>query len=94
MVNVLAASHHGRENGFCPEVFNYCKPRAIVISDKPIEHETQLTHPNYRAVTADLGVRVRTTNKTRHVLTTRRDGWIQFDVEDDGGFFIDTEKQG
>jgi beta-lactamase superfamily II metal-dependent hydrolase len=93
-IKILVASHHGRQNGFCPEVFDYCKPRAIVISDKPIEHETQLTQPDYRAVTPASGVIVRTTGKTRHVLTTRRDGWIQFDVGDDGGFFIDTEKQG
>jgi beta-lactamase superfamily II metal-dependent hydrolase len=93
-VDILVASHHGRESGFCPEVFYYCKPQAIVISDKPIEHETQLTHPDYRAVTTDLGVRVRTTNKMRHVLTTRRDGTIQFDVFDNGTFYIDTEKYG
>jgi hypothetical protein len=93
-VNVLVASHHGRENGFCPEVFDYCKPQAIVISDKSIEHDTQLTHPDYRAVVPDLGVMVRTTGKRRHVLTTRSDGWIQLDVGENGSFTIDTEKSG
>jgi beta-lactamase superfamily II metal-dependent hydrolase len=93
-LDVLVASHHGRENGFWPDVFAYCKPSAILISDKLIEHETQLTHPDYRAVTQDGGVTVRTTGRTRHVLTTRRDGWIQFDVDGTGGFFIDTEKRG
>lgn len=93
-LDILVASHHGRENGFCPEVFNFCKPQAIVISDKPIEHETQLTVPNYRPVTTDRGVLVRTTGKWRHVLTTRRDGTIQFDVGDDGVFHISTEKSG
>lgn len=93
-VDVLVASHHGRENGFCPEVFNFCTPQAIVVSDKPIEHETQLTQPDYRAVTTDRGVLVRTTGKWRHVLTTRRDGTIQFEVGDDGIFHITTEKSG
>lgn len=93
-VKVLVASHHGRENGFCPEVFAFCQPWATVISDKPIEHETQLMQPDYRAVTRDEGVMVRTTGRRRHVLTTRRDGWIQFDVDDTGGFFVDTEKRG
>jgi beta-lactamase superfamily II metal-dependent hydrolase len=92
-VQILVASHHGRENGFCPEVFDYCKPQAIVISDKPIEHETQLTLPDYRTVTTDRGVLVRTTGKARHVLTTRRDGWIQFEA-DEGGFLVDTECNG
>lgn len=93
-VDVLVASHHGRENGFCAEVFDYCYPRAVVISDKPIEHDTQLMTPDYRQVVRDEGVHVRTTGRTRHVLTTRRDGWIQFTVDGTGGFFIDTECKG
>lgn len=92
-VNVLMASHHGRENGFCSEAFEICKPRAVIISDKSIVHDTQRT-PNYRPVVQDDGVVVRTTGKRRHVLTTRRDGWIQFEVDDSGGFFVDTECQG
>jgi beta-lactamase superfamily II metal-dependent hydrolase len=92
-IDILVASHHGRDNGFCPEAFDYCTPEAIVISDKPIQHETQLTLPDYRAVTTDRGVIVRTTRKKRHVLTTRRDGWIQFEVGDDS-FIIDTENHG
>lgn len=90
---VLVASHHGRDSGFCEEVFRYCRPRAVVISDKPIAHETQQTVPDYRAV-IDNGLLVRTTMKTRHVLTTRRDGWILFRVHGDGTFFIDTECHG
>lgn len=92
-VNVLMASHHGRENGFCAEAFEICKPRAVIISDKSIVHDTQRT-PDYRPVVQDDGVIVRTTGKRRHVLTTRRDGWIQFEVDDSGGFFIDTECRG
>jgi beta-lactamase superfamily II metal-dependent hydrolase len=91
-VSVLMASHHGRENGFCKELFNFCQPQAVVISDKSIVHDTQRT--DYRPVVRDAAVLVRTTGKRRHVLTTRRDGWIQFDVDDSGGFYIDTECQG
>jgi hypothetical protein len=93
-VDVLMASHHGRENGFCDEVFEICHPRAVVISDKPIIHDTQRTGPDYRAIVRDAGVVVKTTMKRRHILTTRRDGWIQFEVHGDGTFFIETEKQG
>jgi beta-lactamase superfamily II metal-dependent hydrolase len=39
-------------------------------------------------------VLVRTTGRSRHVLTTRRDGWIQLRVNSDGSFAIDTECQG
>src|SRR5205807_859845 len=75
-LDFLVASHHGRESGFYPELFDYCRPDAVIISDKPIEHDTQQMVPDYRAVIGR-GVPVRTSNKRRHVLTTRRDGWIQ-----------------
>ncbi len=91
--DVLVASHHGRESGYCADIFNYFTPSAVVISDKPIEHETQKMVPDYRKVVRDQGVRVRTTMKDRHVLTTRRDGWIQFTVTNDN-YTIDTEYRG
>lgn len=39
--NIFIASHHGRDNGYCSDVFNYCKPECIIISDKGIVHDTQ-----------------------------------------------------
>ncbi len=91
-LDMLVASHHGRENGFCREIFDYAFPQAIVISDKPIRHETQVGMvPDYRRVTREAGVYVETTGKRRHVLTTRRDGWIQIDVQENGVFTITTE---
>lgn len=91
--DILVASHHGRESGYCEDIFDYFTPSAVVISDKPIEHETQRTVPDYRRVVRDQGVRVRTTMKDRHVLTTRRDGWIQLAV-DNGNYTIETEYRG
>ena len=91
--DVLIASHHGRESGYCADIFNYFTPSAVVISDKAIEHETQQTVPDYRRIVRDQGVLIRTTAKVRHVLTTRRDGWIQFTVTNDA-YTIDTECQG
>ena len=94
---VLVTSHHGRENGYCDKVFNYCHPRAIVISDKAIVHDTQHTTQTYRQRVIECwpnGVFVKTTGKLRHVLTTRRDGWIQFVVNDSGDFEIYTESRG
>lgn len=92
--DILVASHHGRENGFCEEVFDHFTPRAVVISDKAKVHQTQETLPDYRRVVCDQGVQVATTAKRRHVLTTRRDGWIQFRVGSQGDFIIETEKRG
>ena len=94
---VLVASHHGRENGYCRALFDYCHPRAIVMSDKAIVHDTQGMTQTYRQRVIDHwpnGVLVATTGKQRRVLTTRRDGWIQFNVNDRGDFTIYTECYG
>ncbi len=40
-VNIFVASHHGRENGYCKEVFDYCTPWLVVMSDGLIQHDTQ-----------------------------------------------------
>lgn len=90
---ILMASHHGRESGYCEDIFKYFTPSCVVISDKPKVHKTQEMVPDYRKVVRQGGVRVRTTMKDRHVLTTRRDGWIVIDV-DDQGYTIDTEYHG
>lgn len=38
---IFFASHHWRENGYIQEIFNYCNPRIVIISDKEIIHSTQ-----------------------------------------------------
>lgn len=93
---ILVASHHGRENGFCEQVFSYLKPQAVVISDKSIVHSTQEFVPNYRNVVIPQdGIIVIGESKRRHVLTTRRDGDILFAVNpDDGGFRVYTAAAG
>ncbi len=90
---ILMASHHGRESGYCEDIFKYFTPLCVVISDKRKVYKTQEMVPDYRKVVRQGGVRVRTTMKDRHVLTTRRDGWIVIDV-DDQGYTIDTEYHG
>lgn len=74
-VNVFVASHHGRENGCCPEVFDICKPNLIVMSDKPIQYATQETINWYRQRASGAWVN----GEMRRVLTTRRDGRIRID---------------
>jgi beta-lactamase superfamily II metal-dependent hydrolase len=71
---VLVASHHGRENGCCGEIFHYCSPFYVVISDKGYMYDTQKTIPFYRGKVRGGPFR----GETRHVLTTRRDGRIGF----------------
>jgi hypothetical protein len=95
--SILVASHHGRENGYCEDIFCYCRQQAVIMSDKSIVHDTQLMARTYHNKIMSYnpnGVLVATTGKKRHVLTTRRDGHIHFDVDDRGNFTITTEKMG
>lgn len=71
-VNVFIASHHGRVNGYCEDVFNYCSPEIVLISDKEIVHETQkLTYANKAT-----GIPWNGGPERRFVFTTRSDGMI------------------
>lgn|GEM_PF-264091 len=78
-VNIFVASHHGREDGYCAEVFDHCKPDLVIISDGAIEYETQ-KEQRYRkhARGASVG------GEIRHVLTTRNDGTIT--IQPGGGW--------
>ena len=69
-VHVFIASHHGRENGYCREVFDYCSPSVVVFSDSPVKYATQQMASIYGSHASGVtfnGVK-------RHVLSTRNDG--------------------
>jgi beta-lactamase superfamily II metal-dependent hydrolase len=77
-VNVFVASHHGRENGCCEDLFSQTglKPAIVVISDSGIEYATQETVSWYRNRVTGINLN----GERRHVLTTRRDGRILIDA--------------
>lgn len=83
-VNIFVASHHGRESGYCEEVFNYCSPEIIVISDKEIVHDTQKQQYAKHAS----GVPCNGGPERRYVLTTRSDGMITITKSIGGGYHI------
>jgi beta-lactamase superfamily II metal-dependent hydrolase len=96
-IDVLVAAHHGHKSGYCAEVFDHCQPRVVVMSDKAIVDDPQKMANAYHYQVAKNhpnGVYVSTTSKRRHVLTTRRDGHIEFIVLDNGDFEIHTEYHG
>lgn len=73
--NILIAAHHGRENGYHPDIFNYCRPDVVIISDKEIMHGTQDgMAQQYAAHVKSDGILF--DGQRRKVLTTRRDGHI------------------
>ena len=73
-VNIFVASHHGRANGCCEELFTYTalNPAIVVISDAGIEFATQETVAWYRRRAGGITLN----GDNRHVLTTRHDGRI------------------
>lgn len=87
--NILVAPHHGRENGYHQDIFDYCSPEAIVISDKPLQHGTQDGMASKYANHVSTGITF-DDKVTRKVLTTRSDGHILIDFKSDGSRFYTT----
>jgi len=75
-VDIFIAGHHGRESGYCREVFEYCKPDYFVFSDSKIQFATQKTADLYRGHTDG----VINDRKRRKVFTTRNDGDLNWDL--------------
>lgn len=77
-IDVLVASHHGRENGICAGMFDAwrCQPKLVVISDDYKQYDTQETVSYY--ATKCSGVQGFRQGGARKVLTTRSDGEITF----------------
>jgi beta-lactamase superfamily II metal-dependent hydrolase len=81
-VDVLVASHHGRDSGRCQLLYESgWKPQITIISDSGIEHATQETvnwyHQRTKGIPWDNG-------STRRVLTTRSDGAMRITTTGQG----------
>ena len=75
-VDVFIASHHGRENGYCGEVFDYCTPNVIIFSDSNIQHATQEMANTYSGHANG----IQFNGSTRYVLSTRNDGTLTWTI--------------
>lgn len=85
LVDVLMASHHGRESGLYRPLFEQygCNPKLTVISDDYMQHGSQETTNYYGSKTKGLAWRTSSgLLTTRKVLTTRSDGEIRFSFRD------------
>jgi beta-lactamase superfamily II metal-dependent hydrolase len=83
-VDVLIASHYGRENGICPDMFDVhgCSPSIVVISDDYKQHGTQETTGYYSRKAK--GIAWFRNGGARYVLTTRSDKEICFSFNNSG----------
>ncbi len=87
-VDVLVAPHHGREAGYCEDIFQYCRPRLVVVSDGPASDTTAVAKYRAKAAGWDVWSRATWTKTRRQVLTTRSDNsiFISTGVNADGRF--------
>lgn len=79
-VDVFVASHHGRQSGYCSEVFDHCKPRLVVMSDGPVQHDTQLMASIYSQHASGVLFSTPSGQQMRRVVTTRNDGNITWNL--------------
>jgi hypothetical protein len=86
-VNIFVASHHGRESGYAPEVFDVCEPDIVVISDESKQYDTQETNYGQHST----GITWNQT-ETRKVLTTRKDGMITITKDISSGYYVQASK--
>ena len=84
--SIFMASHHGREDGCCEELYTIggLSPVVTIVSDSGIQHATQETVQWYgnRSTGFDLD------GRTRRVLTTRDDGSIEMNIDAGGAIQI------
>ncbi len=74
--NILVAAHHGRQQGWCAELFNFISPQLVIISDGAATESSYASEYSKRA----LGAKVKAGNtgevKTKNVVSTRDNGHI------------------
>ncbi|OKH21953.1 hypothetical protein [Chroogloeocystis siderophila] len=71
-VNIFVAANHGKEDGYCPSVFDYCKPEVIIVSnelEQPISPRMMQRYQSH-AYGSPLGV------SHKKLLTTYDEGTI------------------
>lgn len=72
-VDVFIASHHGRESGYCSDVFKYAtQVEVVIMSDGPLQYATQEMVDAYAGHVSGIMFN----NELRKVLTTRKDGGL------------------
>jgi competence protein ComEC len=84
-VDIFLASHHGRENGYHKELFDYFSPKLVLISDGPSTN-TNAISKYYRHVSEPFNVcfKKQGRSKKRCCLTTRNDNAIILTINNKG----------
>jgi beta-lactamase superfamily II metal-dependent hydrolase len=79
-LNILVASHHGRQEGWCAELFDYFTPQLVIISDGSAK-ETSYTSEYSKRTLGSKVKAVRTGEiKVKKVVSTRDNGHIDINA--------------
>lgn len=87
-VNLLIASNHGQEDGYCPDVFDYCKPELIIISNS---NRHQLLATAIRRYERQMQM-LQKASKQPRVLSTRNVGMITIQTSPDNSTRVITQR--
>lgn len=77
--NVFMASHHGRESGYCAEIFTE-KPNLCVVSDGRVQDTDARQRYSYHAKGWIVRKRNGGSPEERYCVTTRQDGFIYIKI--------------
>lgn len=88
--DVLIASHHGREAGYCEEIFEFFSPVLVLISDKGFSDTSVTSKYSSKVTDPGLNVHSEAIFERRKVLSTRKDGAIKISISDEGKYRIET----
>jgi len=76
----FVASHHGHSSGYCKEIFQYIgKPNFNIIS---VHKRDENVDPAYSS--SDNAKGVQYNDQTRYMLSTRKDGSISIEIDEEG----------
>lgn len=90
-VNIFIASNHGEEKGYCKEVFNYCKPEIIIVSNKdnqPLNSTMKEIYKNHAK-----GLMFGVSDNDKKIYSTHEDGGIKISKYLDRLKHISTQHQ-
>lgn len=77
--NIFMASHHGRESGYCSEIFEQ-KPNLCVVSDGKVQDTDARSRYSYHAKGWNVKKRNNLPSEERFCVTTRRVGYVDIEV--------------
>lgn len=87
---ILVAAHHGREKGWCPELFDYISPKLVIISDGAATETSYASSYGEKAGGWSVMAASSGETKTRNVVSTRDNGHVRVSAaETTGGVELD-----